>query len=124
MHPAVLIQQRTREQHVIALPTDDKVEIRDASHCRGLGTLETAEVIRQELEEPDAAVASIGLAGENRVFFASIEQGRSSASRLGMGAIMGDKNLKAVACGGTASITLANPEAFKEVAKQQSTPLQ
>ena len=47
---------------------DDKVEIRDAAHFKGLGTLETAELIRQELEEPGAAVASIGLAGENKVF--------------------------------------------------------
>ena len=72
---------------------DDKVELRDAKQFMGLGTLESAEVIRIELEQPNAAVASIGLAGENRVFFASIEQGRSSASRLGMGAVMGDKNL-------------------------------
>jgi len=80
---------------------DDKVEIRDASHLRGLGTLESAELIRQELDDPQAQVSSIGLAGENRVFYASIEQGRSSASRLGMGAVMGDKNLKAIAVRGS-----------------------
>src|SRR5210317_1261100 len=91
---------------------DDKVEIRDATHFRGLGTLETAELIRDELEEPDAAVASIGLAGENRVFFASIEQGRSSASRLGMGAVMGDKNLKAIAVVGSGDINIAQPAEF------------
>ena len=60
---------------------NDKVEIRDASHLRGKGAVETAELIRQELKEPNAHVAAIGLAGENRVYFASIEQGRSSASR-------------------------------------------
>ncbi len=91
---------------------DDKVEIRDAKHFKGLGTLETAELIRQELEEPDAAVASIGLAGENRVLFASIEQGRSSASRLGMGAIMGDKGLKAIAVKGSGDIQIADPMKF------------
>ncbi len=91
---------------------DDKVEIRDASHLRGLGTLESAEVIRQELEEPGAAVSSIGLAGENRVFFASIEQGRSSASRLGVGAVMGDKNLKAIAVRGSNDINIARPAEF------------
>ncbi len=74
----------------------------------GLGTLESAEVIRIELEQPNAAVASIGLAGENRVFFASIEQGRSSASRLGMGAVMGDKNLKAIAVVGSGDIHIAD----------------
>jgi benzoyl-CoA reductase subunit BamB len=91
---------------------DDKVEIRDATHFRGLGTLETAELIRQELKEPNAAVASIGLAGEHKVFFASIEQGRSSASRLGVGAVMGDKNLKAIAVKGSNDINVARPEEF------------
>ncbi len=97
---------------------DSKVEIRDAAHLKGLGTLETAEVIRQELDEPGAAVASIGLAGENRVFFASIEQGRSSASRLGMGAIMGDKNLKAVAVRGTKDLQIAKPAEFMELCNE------
>ena len=65
-----------------------KVEIRDASHLHGKGAIETAELIQQELKEPKAHVAAIGLAGENRVLFASIEHGRSSASRLGIGAVM------------------------------------
>ena len=94
---------------------DDRVEIRDARHLRGLGTLESAEVIRQELEEPRAQISSIGLAGENRVFFASIEQGRSSASRLGAGAVMGDKNLKAIAVRGTKDIHIARPMDFMRI---------
>ncbi len=97
---------------------DDKVELRDAEHLRGLGTLESAELIRQELEEPNAAVSSIGLAGENRVFYASIEQGRSSASRLGLGAVMGDKNLKAVAVRGTNDINIARPEEFIQLCNE------
>ncbi len=97
---------------------DDKVELRDASHLRGLGTLESAEVIRQELEEPNAAIASIGLAGENRCFFASIEQGRSSASRLGVGAVMGDKNLKAIAVRGSKDINIARPDEFIEICSE------
>jgi benzoyl-CoA reductase subunit BamB len=91
---------------------DDTVELRDATHLRGLGTLESAEVIRQELEEPNAQVSSIGLAGENRVFFASIEQGRSSASRLGVGAVMGAKNLKAIAVLGSKDINIADPAEY------------
>ena len=76
---------------------NDKVEIRDAAYLKGKGSNETAELIRKELKEPKAQVAAIGLAGENRVFFASIEQGRSSASRGGIGAVMGDKGVKAIA---------------------------
>lgn len=110
---------------------DDKVEIRDATHFRGLGTLESAELIRQELDEPGAAVASIGQAGESRVFFASIEQGRSSASRLGMGAVMGDKNLKAIAVRGTKDLNIARPgeylklcnEALKYIKVREKNPI-
>jgi len=91
---------------------NDKVEIRDASHLHGKGALETAELIQQELKEPKAHVAAIGLAGENRVLFASIEQGRSSASRLGIGAVMGDKGLKAIAVRGTKDVNIARPAEF------------
>jgi len=91
---------------------NDKVEIRDASHLKGKGSLETAETIRKELNEPKAQVASIGMAGENRVYFASIEQGRSSASRGGIGAVMGDKGVKAIVVRGTKDINLAQPGEF------------
>src|SRR5512136_294552 len=94
---------------------NDKVEIRDASHLKGKGAVETQELIRQELKETNAQVAAIGLAGENRVYTASIEQGRSSASRLGIGAVMGDKGIKAIAVRGTKDINLARPAEFYEL---------
>ncbi len=91
---------------------NDKVEIRDASHLKGKGAVETQELIKKELHQPEAQVAAIGLAGENKVYLASIEQGRSSASRLGVGAVMGSKNVKAIAIRGTKDINLARPEEF------------
>jgi benzoyl-CoA reductase subunit BamB len=91
---------------------NDKVEIRDASHLKGKGAIETAEIIRQELDEPRAQIAAIGLAGENKVWFASIEQGRSSASRGGIGAVMGDKGVKAIVVRGTGDINVADPAEF------------
>jgi aldehyde:ferredoxin oxidoreductase len=97
---------------------DDKVEIRDASHLQGKGALETQDLIRDELNEPHAQVAAIGLAGENRVFVASIEQSRSSASRLGGGAVMGDKKIKAVAVRGTGDVHLARGAEFMEHMKE------
>jgi len=97
---------------------NDKVEIRDASHLRGKGAVETAELIRQELKEPKAQVAAIGLAGENRVYMASIEQGRSSASRLGLGAVMGDKGLKAIAVRGTKDVNVAKPAEFMQLCNE------
>ena len=94
---------------------NDKVEIRDATHLAGKGAIETAEALKAELNEPKAQVAAIGLAGENRVFFASIEQGRSSASRGGIGAVMGDKRVKAIVVRGTNDINIAQPEEFMEL---------
>ncbi len=91
---------------------NDKIEIRDASHLQGKGAVETADLILEELKDPRAQVAAIGMAGEKRVYFASIEQGRSSASRGGIGAVMGDKGLKAIAVRGTKDINIARPDEF------------
>lgn len=96
---------------------NDTVELRDASHLQGKGALETAEIIKQELGEPRAQVSAIGLAGENRVYYASIEQGRSSASRGGIGAVMGDKGVKAIVVRGTRDVHLARPLEFLEHCK-------
>ncbi len=97
---------------------NDKVEIRDASHLAGKGSNETAILLRKELNEPKAQISSIGLAGENRVFFASIEQGRSSASRGGIGAVMGDKGVKAVVVRGTKDINVAKPMEYLELCNE------
>lgn len=88
---------------------NDKVEIRDARHLAGKGTRETADLIRGELGQEKAQVAAIGLAGENKVFTASIDHSDASAARGGAGAVMGDKNLKAIAVRGTKDIFVAKP---------------
>jgi benzoyl-CoA reductase subunit BamB len=97
---------------------NDKVEIRDASHLKGKGAIETAEMIRKELKEPKAQVAAIGMAGENRVFYASIEQGRSSASRGGIGAVMGDKGVKAIVVRGTQDLFVARPDEYMDLCNE------
>ncbi len=103
------------EELVYLWISDDKIELRDASHLKGMGATDASETIRKELKDPDIQVAAIGLAGENRVFFASIEQGRSSASRGGIGAVMGDKGLKAVAVRGSKDINVADPVKYMEL---------
>jgi aldehyde:ferredoxin oxidoreductase len=87
---------------------NDKVEIRDAAHLQGLGCTECGDVLKKELKDDKVQVAAIGLAGENRVYTASIDHGHSSAAR-GVGVIMGDKKLKAIAVRGTKDINLAKP---------------
>lgn len=87
---------------------DDNVEIRDAGHLQGKSALETAAILQEELKDSKIQVAAIGLAGENRVFQATIDHANSSASR-GVGVIMGDKRLKAIAVRGTRDINVARP---------------
>lgn len=93
---------------------NDKVEIRDASHLKGKGSIETQELIREELGDLQIQVSAIGLGGENKCAVASIEQSKGSASRGGAGAVMGDKNLKAVAVRGTKDIYIADGLKLKE----------
>jgi aldehyde:ferredoxin oxidoreductase len=93
---------------------NDKIEIRDASHLAGKGALETAAILKEELKEPKAQIAAIGLAAENRVFMSTIEHANSSASR-GVGVIMGDKKLKAIAVRGTNDINVAHPAELFEM---------
>lgn len=91
---------------------NDKVELREATHLLGKSTYETLEAIREEIRDPRAQGLAIGLAGENKVFFASIETHRGSASRLGLGAVMGDKRVKAIVVRGTKDLSIARPMEF------------
>jgi aldehyde:ferredoxin oxidoreductase len=87
---------------------NDEVEIRDATHLRGKGCTETGDLLKKELKDKKFQIAAIGLAGENRVYTASIDHGHSSAAR-GPGPVMGDKRLKAIAIRGTKDIYVAKP---------------
>jgi len=96
---------------------DGKVSIKDADHLWGKDVRETTEKIREELEDQHIQVACIGPAGENKVLFSAIMFSTyHAAARGGSGAVMGSKNVKAVAVRGTGSIKVANPEKFKESA--------
>lgn len=98
---------------VYLLIRDGAIEFRDAGSLMGLDTVETQKKIRQEIGDERIRVASIGLAGENLVRFASIHTGlKNAAGRTGMGAVMGSKNLKAVAVRGTTGITIFDPKNY------------
>ena len=95
---------------------DDRIEIRPADHLWGLGAIKTEEVLKEELGD-EFQIATIGPAGENGVVFACINHdfGRQ-AGRCGMGAVMGSKNLKAIAVRGTGSVPVADIDGLKDVA--------
>ncbi len=95
------------------------VEIRDASRLWGKDTRETQRMIRQELDNDNVQTLCIGQAGENRVFSSSIEHGTgASFSRSAVGALMGDKKLKAIAVYGTNDVNIARPQEFYELCKK------
>lgn len=96
---------------------DDFIEIRDAGHLWGKRVKETTRQLLEELDDPDVKVACIGPAGEKLIRFASVVNTFSAfAGRTGMGAVMGSKNLKAIAVRGSKPITFGDPENFARAA--------
>ena len=92
---------------------DDEVELRDAGHLWDRSVWEVEPAIKAELQDPSVKVASIGRAGENRVRFACIVNDlHRAAGRSGVGAVMGSKNLKAIAARGSAGVRVSDPGAF------------
>src|SRR5512140_2362698 len=97
---------------------DGEAELRDASGLWGLSTLESQEKIRAELGDKGIRTAQIGPGGENQVRLACvINDLKHAAGRTGMGAVMGSKNLKAVACRGKLKLEMAEPELVRKHAK-------
>jgi len=93
---------------------NDQVEIREAGDIWGNMVPETTEMVRAVTDE-DARVACIGPAGEKLSLMANIMNDmHRAAGRSGVGAVMGSKNLKAVAVVGTKAIKVANPKAFEK----------
>ena len=107
-----IIFQGRAEKLVYVFIDNDKVEIRDAENLQGATIFETNKLIKQELGDPDVQIACIGPAGENIIPFASVHTtyGTRGSGRCGVGAVMGSKNLKAVAVRGTGGVRVAQPE--------------
>ncbi|MBC8385941.1 MAG: aldehyde ferredoxin oxidoreductase family protein [Candidatus Cloacimonetes bacterium] len=103
------------EKPVYIYLTENDFEIRDAVHLWGKDTHDTKDQILKETSEK-ASVAGIGPAGENLVLLASImnDKGRT-AGRGGLGAVMGSKNLKAIAVNGNIPVSIRYPEKLKEL---------
>jgi aldehyde:ferredoxin oxidoreductase len=102
---------------------DGKAEIKDARHLWGKETKETQEAIRSELGDEHIQFTLIGPAGENLVRFACIMNGlHNAAGRGGLGAVMGSKNLKAIAARGHTLPPIADPEKFKAIRQQMTHP--
>jgi len=107
------------EKPVYVWIDDDSVQILDASHLWGKSPAETEDIIKEDLGDYYIRVAAIGPAGEKLVRIACIINEKSrAAGRCGMGAVMGSKNLKAIAVRGTHDVTVAKPDEFLEFVKE------
>jgi aldehyde:ferredoxin oxidoreductase len=97
---------------------DDSVQLLDAAQLWGKSPSETEEAIKSELADYYVRVASIGLAGEKLSKIACIINEKTrAAGRTGLGAVLGSKNVKAIAVRGTHDITVAKPEEFMDMVK-------
>jgi aldehyde:ferredoxin oxidoreductase len=115
-YDAIVIEGRS-EKPVYLWINDDSVEIRGASDLWGKDIYETTDIIQEELR--GIKVACIGPSGENLSRIACILNDKyRAAGRTGMGAVMGSKNLKAIAVKGSKKPEIANPETFNTVAEE------
>ncbi len=116
---AVVIEGKAEKPTIIVIH-DKKVLLREASHLWGkeIVTATLQAVIRKELGDEKIQTACIGPSGENGTLFAAILNGRRSASRGGVGAVMGAKNLKAIAVRGTGRVGVADKQKLNEITKE------
>lgn len=101
--------------------SDDVAELRDASHLWGQTVWKTEEALKTQLQDPLVRVSCIGQAGENQVLYAAVVNDlHRAAGRSGVGAVMGSKNLKAIAVRGTKGVgNIRDPKAFMRVTKEK-----
>jgi aldehyde:ferredoxin oxidoreductase len=98
---------------------DGKAGLCDAKQLWGKRVPEVEDLI-QNASDQKMTMACIGAGGENLVRYAAIMNNKHrAAGRCGLGAVMGSKRIKAIACAGRAPISLANKDAFQERAKRQ-----
>jgi aldehyde:ferredoxin oxidoreductase len=114
-----IIFEGTAPQPVTLCIVDGKAELLDATHLWGKTVPETEAALRGEASR-SLTIASIGPAGENRVRYAAIMNDTHRAvGRCGLGAVMGAKGVKAVACAGQAPVALADPKRFAQAVQKQ-----
>jgi len=113
-----IIVEGASKKPVYLWVSDGKAELRDASHLWGKDSYATQNAIKEEVGDKRACVLCIGQAGEKKVLISAVmnDEGRA-AGRAGVGAVMGSKNLKAIAVRGKKKVELADPNVMAEMAK-------
>lgn len=115
----IIITGRSKEPSYIYID-DGFISVRRATNIWGKKISETREIIKEELGDPQVKVMSIGPSGEKLVRFANIDSEGRQHGRGGAGAVMGSKNIKAIAVRGTGSVEVAYPEEFSRACDEMS----
>jgi aldehyde:ferredoxin oxidoreductase len=109
----MIILEGKAKKPVYLCITDDKAELLDASEIWGKSVWDTDAWIKTRHQDPQIHVSGIGIAGENGVLFSCIVNDlHRAAGRSGVGAVMGSKNLKAIAVRGTGGVKVDDFPAF------------
>lgn len=109
---AIIIEGKAERPTYLAI-MGEEVRFRNASHCWGTLTFDCQQIIKNELGDQNVRVCCIGPAGEHLCKIACIINERRAVGRKGLGAVMGSKNLKAVAVRGTDEVQVASKEKFE-----------
>lgn len=116
-YDGILITGRA-EQPTMLTVLNGQTSFKDGGEMWTLRVTETQKQLQQDYNDPRMASLTIGPAGENLVKFASImTEGGRAAGRMGLGAVMGSKNLKAIITIGEKPIPIAKPDALSELVK-------
>jgi len=109
-----LIIRGSASSPVLLVIDEGKAELRPADSMWGMGTDDTYRAVKASLGDSSFRVSCIGPAGENGVLFALVDcEYHRQAGRGGLGAILGRKRLKAIACRGKHAVAVADPAAFR-----------
>ena len=109
----VLIIEGKAEKPTYVWIKNGKVHFRNAKKVWGMKTTDCQQIIKNELNDQNVRIACIGPAGENLSKMACIINELRAAGRKGLGAVMGSKNLKAIAIRGSGKLSIANKEKLK-----------
>jgi aldehyde:ferredoxin oxidoreductase len=113
-YDALIIKGRAKRQTYLFID-DDIIEFRSARDLWGKECIETESLIREQIDDDNVHVVTIGPAGENFVRFACVYNDGRFAGRTGIGAVLGSKQIKAVAVRGSNTITVAKPDALLDL---------
>lgn len=116
-----LIIEGKSDKPVYILIDDENVHIKAGQKLSGKTTTQKIKFIKREFRDEKIEIATIGLSGERLVLFSNIMIGERAAGRCGAGAVMGSKNLLAIAVKGSGKIPIANPQEFSSIVKKYNS---